>query len=47
VPPLNKALLGARFEGGIELIDQRLNDRLEQFARRGENQVPEGPLETQ
>ncbi len=47
MPPLNKTLLGAGFKRGIELVDQRLNDGLEQFACRGENQVPEGALKTQ
>lgn len=28
------------------LIDPRLNNRLDQFARRGENQVPEGAFKT-
>jgi hypothetical protein len=47
VSALDKALLGTRLEGSIELIDQRLNHRLEQFAGGLENQFPERPFERQ
>jgi hypothetical protein len=44
---LDPALLGAWLEGGIELIDQRLKHRLEQFAGRGKDQFPKLPFEVQ
>jgi hypothetical protein len=47
VSALDKALPGARLEGSIELIRQRLNHRLEQSAGRLEDQSPERPFESQ
>jgi hypothetical protein len=41
------ALLGARLEGSIELIHQRLDHRLEQPAGRPEDQFPKRPFEGQ
>jgi hypothetical protein len=44
---LDKALPGARLEGSIELIGQRLNHRLEQLAGGLEDQSAERPFEGQ
>jgi hypothetical protein len=44
---LDQALLGAWLEGGVELIHQRLNHRLEQFAGGRKDQLPELPFEAQ
>jgi hypothetical protein len=45
MPALDEALLGGGLKSRIELIDQGLHHRLEQFARGLENQLPEGPFE--
>jgi hypothetical protein len=44
---LDKALLGGGLKSSVKLIDQGLHHRLEQFARRLEYQLPEGPFEGQ
>jgi hypothetical protein len=44
---LDQTLLGAWLEGGIELIHQRLNHRLEQFAGGRKDQFPELSFEAQ
>jgi hypothetical protein len=43
----NKTLPGARLKRSIELIDQSLHHRLQQFACGLENQLPEGAFEGQ
>jgi hypothetical protein len=44
---LDKTLPGGGLKSSVELIDQGLHHRLEQFARGLKNQLPEGPFEGQ
>jgi len=43
----DKTLPGGGLKRSVALIDQGLHHRLEQFARRSENQLPEGLFEGQ
>ena len=47
MPALDKTLLGCWLEGGIELVDQGLDDRLKQLAGGLEDQVAELVFEGQ